>query len=126
MGWADCGKDSRGRRIGYAFNGKCDFKGCGARINRGLSYACGGMHGEECSSDRPDEVYCEGYYCERHFHAHDCEALRLFGSTACASCGHDFDIHDDGADGTACDGIRDDEDCPCASWVRQPEPEQPS
>jgi hypothetical protein len=121
MGWADCGKDSRGRRIGYAFGGKCDVKGCKERIDRGLSAACGGMHGEECSSDRPDEVYCEGYYCEKHRLDHDCEALRLFGSTRCATCSHDFDLHDDGA---ACEGIKDGEECPCQEWVRTQEPEE--
>ena len=59
MGWADCGKDSKGRNIGYAFGGTCDFPGCTKEINRGLSYACGGMHGE-------DEYSCEKYFCSDH------------------------------------------------------------
>ena len=58
MGWSDCGKDSRGRRIGYAYGAICDEPGCRKRIDRGLAYACGGMHGEDPG--------CEGYFCEAH------------------------------------------------------------
>lgn len=64
MGWANCGTDSKGRRIGYAVPAKCDHPGCKARIDRGLSYACGGMHG---SSDG-----CEDYFCGDHLkHRYD-------------------------------------------------------
>lgn len=61
MGWADCGKDSEGRPIGYAYGAVCDYSGCNAKIDRGLAYACGGMHGVgECDYD------CEGYFCPKH------------------------------------------------------------
>ncbi len=46
MGWANCGEDSQGRPIGYAHEGICDHPGCEARIDRGLEFACGGMHGD--------------------------------------------------------------------------------
>lgn len=59
MGWANCGVDSYGRPIGYAYEGTCDEPGCEVEINRGLSYACGGMHGE-------NGVDCERYYCAPH------------------------------------------------------------
>ena len=59
MGWADCGTDSKGRPIGYAFEATCDHPDCEAKIDRGLSYACGGMHGEDVDS-------CEGYFCQDH------------------------------------------------------------
>lgn len=59
MGWANCGKDSVGRPIGYAHRAPCDERGCKARIHRGLAYACGGMHGD-------GEAYCEGYFCTEH------------------------------------------------------------
>lgn len=59
MGWGNCGTDSRGRPIGYTHDAVCDHPGCDAAIDRGLSYACGGMHGEESHS-------CEGYYCGKH------------------------------------------------------------
>lgn len=59
MGWGDCGEDSKGRPIGYLHPATCDHPGCDAKIDRGLSYACGGMHGET--------VYgCEDYFCEKH------------------------------------------------------------
>ena len=59
MGWGDCGVDSRGRSIGYAYDGKCDYPGCSATVTRGLDRACGGMHGEF-------DIFCEGYYCSEH------------------------------------------------------------
>lgn len=57
MGWAR--GHHNGRQVGYAVAAKCDWPGCDAQINRGLAYACGGMHGE-------DEASCEGYFCEQH------------------------------------------------------------
>ena len=59
MSWADCGTDSQGRPIGYAFDATCDQDGCDTAIDRGLAYACGGMHGEDVYS-------CEGYFCYGH------------------------------------------------------------
>ena len=59
MGWADCGKDERGRKIGYAFIAKCDARGCKVKIDRGLSYVCGGMHGG-------DGFGCGQYFCQEH------------------------------------------------------------
>ena len=65
MGWADCGTDERGRRIGYAIRAKCDKHGCKNVIDRGLSYVCGGMHGG-------DGIGCGGYFCEDHlYHSED-------------------------------------------------------
>lgn len=60
MGWGNCGKDSKGRPIGYVFEATCDNPGCTEKIDRGLSYACGGMHGENGGYD------CEGYFCPKH------------------------------------------------------------
>ncbi|WP_413486299.1 hypothetical protein [Shewanella baltica] len=59
MSWSHCGEDSNSRPIGYAFAATCDHPGCHKQIDRGLSYACGSMHGE-------DEISCEGYFCEAH------------------------------------------------------------
>jgi len=59
MGWGDCGTDTSGRPIGYLHQGTCDHPGCTELIDRGLSYACGGMHGE-------DEVSCGKYFCSDH------------------------------------------------------------
>jgi len=66
MGWADCGTDSNGRPIGYAFEATCDFPGCDKKIDRGLSYACGNMHGETTWG-------CEGYFCGEHMLFTDAE-----------------------------------------------------
>lgn len=60
MGWADCGTDSKGRPIGYAHEATCDESGCEKKIDRGLSFACGGMHG--------DGPGCEGYFCAEHLY----------------------------------------------------------
>lgn len=59
MGWGNCGSDSGGRPIGYMFQAVCDHPGCNSEIDRGLSYACGGMHGKL-------EIGCEKYFCEKH------------------------------------------------------------
>lgn len=59
MSWSHCGKDSQGRDIGYAHAATCDHPGCEAQIDRGLSYACGGMHGAT-------EHGCEKYFCSQH------------------------------------------------------------
>ncbi len=69
MGWANCGLNSRGRSIGYIFQGKCDHKGCKERISRGLANACGGMHGTSIlgGDDCLDGLQsCEGYFCGSH------------------------------------------------------------
>jgi len=64
MGWSDCGKDSKGRPIGYGYNAQCDRPGCNTKIDRGLSYVCGLMHGNYTA----DGGYfcCESYFCARH------------------------------------------------------------
>jgi len=69
MGWADCGRDERGRRIGYAFAARCDQPGCYRRIDRGLSFVCGGMHGGAGKG-------CGGYFCSAH----------LDGDAICRAC----------------------------------------
>lgn len=83
MGWANCGEDSLGRPIGYAHGATCDHKDektgkrCRARIDRGLAYACGGMHGA-------DEFSCEGYFCARHlFCPENEEAPGMLCKTCC-------------------------------------------
>lgn len=76
MGWANCGTDSRGRPIGYAHEATCDEPGCGAKLYRGLDYACGGMHGE-------DEWSCEDYFCHDHL---ECVSVSGLVLGVCARC----------------------------------------
>lgn len=59
MSWSHCGTDKKGRPIGYAHDATCDHPGCNEVIDRGLSYVCGGMHGE-------DEHSCDKYFCQDH------------------------------------------------------------
>lgn len=66
MGWAYGIVD--GREVGYSVAAKCDQLKCKAKIDRGLAYACGGMHGH-------NEHGCGGYFCEKH----------LFVNNACVA-----------------------------------------
>lgn len=83
MGWANCGEDSKGRPIGYAHDAICDHLGCNKEIDRGLAYACGGMHGD-CGGQA-----CEGYFCTDHLIYVDHEAMgydELLSGQLCYSC----------------------------------------
>ncbi len=60
MGWGNCGEDSKGRPIGYMHEATCDHEGCDEKIDRGLSYACGGRHGD-CGGQA-----CDKYFCTKH------------------------------------------------------------
>lgn len=48
-----------GREVGYDVKATCDHRGCKAKIDRGLSYVCGGMHGA-------NEHGCGRYFCPGH------------------------------------------------------------
>ena len=56
MADGDYERDSLGRPIGETFEAICDEPGCCSEINRGLKYACGGVHG------KTDEC-CDKYFC---------------------------------------------------------------
>lgn len=77
MGWSDCGDDSQGRPIGYGVEATCDHPECDAQIDRGLSYACGGEHGE-------DSDYCEKYFCSKHLMSIETKDGRCM--SVCAAC----------------------------------------
>lgn len=66
MGWAHCGTDGLGREVGYGVPAECDHPGCGAAIDRGLAYCCGGMHFDTGNG-------CARYFCGEHLYAHDCD-----------------------------------------------------
>ncbi|MBP2232550.1 hypothetical protein J2847_005879 [Azospirillum agricola] len=67
MGWG-YGTNSEGREVGYTVEATCDFPGCEAKIDRGLGYACGGMH--DRSDDPGDGPRCGGYFCAEHRYTH--------------------------------------------------------
>lgn len=59
MGWS-IGFDSRWNRdIGYGVPAVCDYPGCGAAIDRGLSFVCGG-------EPYGGEHGCGLYFCDGH------------------------------------------------------------
>lgn len=120
---------------GYVFDATCDHPGCEAVIDRGLSYACGGMHGVY---DKEHGIECcEMYFCGEHmtgchpyannddimiFVCEECckriEELRCWlcrscgeeqpsDLTECASCGADFESDYDDEDS---EEYNDDED----------------
>jgi len=80
MGWGDCGLDTAGRPVGYNISSSCDDPVCDEWIDRGLGYACGGMHGES-------EYSCEKYFCEDHmgFISIDCISGTT-GESVCVAC----------------------------------------
>lgn len=79
MGWGNCGEDSKGRPIGYLFEAICDHPGCEEKINRGLSYACGGMHGQ-------NERDCENYFCGKHLYSVEDPNEILHQPQLCEKC----------------------------------------
>lgn len=79
MGWADCGTDSTGRPIGYGVSAECDAEGCHEKIDRGLYYVCGDMHGS-------DEYSCERYFCENHKRHWAQSRHHTFPRTICEDC----------------------------------------
>jgi hypothetical protein len=101
MGWANCGTDSKGRGIGYAHPAMCDHPGCKTKIDRGLTYACGGMHGlhnvlggDEHIDWSAMYISCEGYFCEKHrTHAtlEHKDGADLWGPELCLSCAASLD-----------------------------------
>ena len=62
MGWSIGWDEHWQRDIGYGVPAICDYPGCNAEIDRGLSCVCGGEpHGGEHG--------CGLYFCEKH-HPH--------------------------------------------------------
>jgi hypothetical protein len=59
MSWSIGYDDNWKRDIGYGVPATCDHPGCGAEINRGLSYVCGG-------DPYGGEHGCGLYFCASH------------------------------------------------------------
>lgn len=104
MGWGNCGTDSKGRPIGYVHAATCDHPGCDAKIDRGLSYACGQMHGE---GGAKFDHGCEGYFCGQHLYMTRCGQLCATCRDAlgnCLTCCGEGVVGDDADDCIDCDG----------------------
>lgn len=66
MGWSI--GDFNGRDIGYGVPATCDYPNCGAEIDRGLSYVCGGQpYGGEHG--------CGLFFCQDHLGYSDNDAV---------------------------------------------------
>lgn len=75
MGWA-VGYDSKWQRdIGYGVPSTCDQPGCGAEIDRGLGYVCGG-------APYGGEHGCGLFFCSEHLYLTGED-----GEQQCVRCG---------------------------------------
>lgn len=88
MGWA-YGKNLEGRDIGYGVEATCDHPGCEAKIDRGLSYLCGGPKWESGEG-------CGKYFCDDHLGYHfrandDDEDGEEMSCQLCEECGEEWE-----------------------------------
>ena len=81
MGWAVGDDPNRERHIGYGVPATCDHPACGASINRGIAYACGG--GLMGSVDN-----CGLFFCSDHL------AFPIEDEWCCERCANDHDPFD--------------------------------
>jgi hypothetical protein len=79
MGWAY--GEVNGREVGYSVEAVCDQEGCEVKIDRGLAYCCGVMHGG-------GEHGCGDYFCDDHllFGGHIRPGGLSPGSCLCQQC----------------------------------------
>jgi hypothetical protein len=77
MGWGS--GIVQGKEVGYLIEATCEHPDCDAKIDRGISYACGGFPGE-------DENSCDGFFCEAHLDYYLDDADEM-SPQLCAKCG---------------------------------------
>jgi len=67
VGWGHCG-EVNGREVGYLIEAECDHPECNAKIDRGLGFCCGGMHGGGGYYHKGTGEHhgCGGYFCGDH------------------------------------------------------------
>lgn len=89
MGWA-VGTDSNGRDIGYGVPATCDHPECDVKIDRGLSYVCGG-------EPYGGHAGCGLFFCETHlgyaYTEDGDDLLDAFGDTLPQMCERCIDYH---------------------------------
>lgn len=76
MGWAVGYDDNHQRDIGYGVPSLCDHPDCNERIDRGLSYVCGG-------EPYGGEYGCGLFFCGKHLSYYE-DGVQL-----CEQCGND-------------------------------------
>ena len=80
MGWAV--GEREGRHIGYGVPAICDYPECGVKLDRGLSYACGG-------GVTGDFDNCGRFFCDDHMsypYADDENETELSNYPVCERC----------------------------------------
>lgn len=93
MGWGHCGTDGEGREIGYYIDATCDHPECNEEIDRGLGYACGGMHGDGNIYNM--EIGCEKYFCSAHLNYVGLSDSKEW-VPVCKQCYDEADLDDEG------------------------------
>lgn len=86
MGYAR-GLNAKGREVGYAVEGICDFPECTTVIYLGIEGLCGGTDGWDHINE-PDKDYCGGFFCGTHLE-HDVCLNCLRECPDCKGTGHD-------------------------------------
>lgn len=83
MGWSIGFID--GRDVGYKVPSACDYPDCKKKIDRGLSYACGGYAGD-------NEYGCGQFFCGKHLDYYEDKD----GDThaACDVCCHNMTLQE--------------------------------
>ncbi len=81
MGWGS-GINYKGEEIGYLHEAVCGYEGCGAEIDKGLSYCCGDLEGVG------GERGCGDYFCSEHlfYSFTDEDGKRSWEGQRCPSC----------------------------------------
>ena len=89
MGWA-YGTNNQGREIGYGVEATCDDGGCEAKIDRGVSYVCGGEHDG-------GEKGCGRYFCGDHlsYGLVGRGIYQPYGAQLCDECAASYDEDSD-------------------------------
>ena len=84
MSWAVGEDRERERFIGYGVPATCDNPGCGASIDRGMAYACGG--GVTSSQEN-----CGLFFCDKHLFYPDTDDAEHASCMRCCKSEDPFD-----------------------------------
>ena len=82
MGWA-LGTNQHGEDIGYGVPATCTLESCGAQIDRGLAYTCGGLEGHYGGKG------CGRPFCGEHLY------FVGVGDALCAECADHAQVDED-------------------------------
>jgi len=92
MGWS-YGHNVEGEEVGYSVPAVCNEPGCEAKIDRGLSYTCGGLDGHSGVIGTCGKPFCSEHLLYGSKLSHDAVCSRCYEAT-------DQDYLDDCCGGT--------------------------